>query len=158
MREAYTISARSKDTRTKIGAVLVKDKEVISQGYNGPPRGLKDDVQSRLERPNKYFWFEHGERNAIFNCARRGQATMDTQLYTMGVPCACCARAAIQAGVKEIIVHNMWQQHEKQIYREKWEESLKVSSEMLLEAGVKISVFEGTLGVKTILDGKIIEV
>ena len=70
---AHTVKKKSKDENTQIGAVIVgKDKEIVSTGYNSFPRGLDDNIKERQERPEKYFWFEHGERNAIYNAARIG--------------------------------------------------------------------------------------
>jgi dCMP deaminase len=63
---AEAVKEKSKDQRTKIGAVIVgKDNEIVSTGYNSFPRGIDDDVEERQQRPEKYFWFEHAERNAI---------------------------------------------------------------------------------------------
>jgi len=59
---------RSKDKSTHVGAVVVDDLNIVrSMGYNSFVRGINDDVPERQERPEKYFWFEHAERNAIYN-------------------------------------------------------------------------------------------
>jgi len=73
---AHQVKLKSKDENTQIGAVIVgKDKEIVSTGYNSFPRGIKDNKKERQERPEKYFWFEHAERNAIYNAARIGVST-----------------------------------------------------------------------------------
>ena len=65
---ANEVKNKSKDERTQIGAVIVgKNKEIVSTGYNSFPRGINDNLKERQERPEKYFWFEHAERNAIYN-------------------------------------------------------------------------------------------
>lgn len=70
---ANTVKLKSKDKYTQIGAVIVgKDGEIVSTGYNSFPRGLDDGLDYRQERPEKYYWFEHAERNAIYNAARIG--------------------------------------------------------------------------------------
>lgn len=158
MRHAYLISSKSKDTRTKIGAVLVKDRAVISEGYNGMPMGVDDCKCERLERPEKYFWFEHAERNSIYCCARYGTATAGSVMYTQGVPCADCTRAVIQAGIKQIVVHRQWEKYETEFYWEKWIESGKRSVQMLSEANIPVLRYDGVLGIKSMLDGKIVEV
>lgn len=161
MRHVYLISSKSKDQSTQIGAVVVKDGAVVSEGYNGICRGVCECPTrnvARLERPEKYFWFEHGERNAIYNAARRGIATEGTILYTQGVPCADCARGIIQAGIKEVHVHAQWGNASKARKEAKWAESSARSFTMFAEAGV--DVFEHdlpNLGVKTLLDGEIID-
>ena len=84
-----TVKLKSKDENTKIGAIIVgKYKEIVSTGYNSFPRGLKDNIRERQERPEKYFWFEHGERNAIYNAARIGVSTKGCTMYlSCGIPC-----------------------------------------------------------------------
>lgn len=158
MRHAYLIASKSKDSRTKIGAVLVRDRHVISEGYNGLPRGVCDCIPERMDRPEKYFWFEHAERNSIFVCARYGHATEGATMFTQGVPCADCTRAAIQAGISEIVVHKQWQDYEQKFGWEKWLESGKRSAAMLQEAGIPVRVYDGILGLKGMLDGKVIEI
>ena len=96
---AHTVKLKSKDESTQIGAVIVgKDKEIVSTGYNSFPRGINDKKKERQERPEKYFWFEHAERNAIYNAARIGVSTKGTTMYlSCGVPCSDCARGIINA-------------------------------------------------------------
>ena len=62
---AHTVKLKSKDENTQIGAVIVgKDKEIVSTGYNSFPRGLKDNLKERQERPEKYYWFEHDKETS----------------------------------------------------------------------------------------------
>jgi len=101
---AQLISTWSKDTSTKVGAVIVDDvRNVRATGYNGVCRGCSDDVAERFERPTKYFWVEHAERNAIYAAARRGESLEGCTLYCNHSPCADCARAIIQSGIKTIV-------------------------------------------------------
>lgn len=105
----YLVSTKSKDKTTHYGAVVVgPDNEVRSVGYNSFPRDINDDVLSRQERPEKYFWIEHAERNAINNAALVGIPLKGCKLYTNGIPCAECARSIIQSGIKEVIVDIRW--------------------------------------------------
>ena len=71
MELAKLVATWSKDTSTKTGAVIVgPDKEIRATGYNGFVRGVDDDVFERFERPTKYDFFEHAERNAVYTaCA-----------------------------------------------------------------------------------------
>ena len=134
---AHTVKLKSKDVNTQIGAVIVgKDKEIVSTGYNSFPRGINDNISSRQERPEKYFWFEHGERNAIYNAARIGVSTKGTTMYlSCGVPCADCARGIINAGIVRIFC-------EKGGGGAKGFESSERSWEMLDEAGVKVCFYD----------------
>jgi dCMP deaminase len=131
---AEMIKEKSKDKYTKIGAVIVgKDNEIVSTGYNSFPRGIDDSQSSRQERPEKYYWFEHAERNAIYNAARIGVSTKGCRMYlTCGVPCSDCARGIINSGIVEIFV----QRNDK--LSAKWEESANRSLEMFDEAGVQV--------------------
>lgn len=128
-------ATRSKDQSTNIGAVIVgPDNEQVSSGYNSFPQGLDDHVPERHERPEKYFWFEHAERNAIFTAARRGAALKGCKMYlNCFVPCTDCARAIIQVGIKEVILgvgHRSTQV--------RWLEAAIRSLEMFQEAGVTV--------------------
>ena len=68
---ANLVAKKSKDQSTQIGAVIVgPDNEIRSTGYNSFPKGLNDDLQERQERPEKYYWIEHAERNALYNASQ----------------------------------------------------------------------------------------
>lgn len=103
---AEHVSIKSKDRSTKVGAVIVgPDNEVLSLGWNGFPRGVGDDPEwydNRYNRPDKYEWTEHAERNAIFNAARHGIALRGSTMYTTHAPCASCARAIVQSGITSV--------------------------------------------------------
>jgi len=139
MTMVYLAAMRSKDAATHIGAVIVDDRNVVrSTGYNSFVRGIDDAVPERQERPEKYFWFEHAERNAIYSAGRDLQGCC---MYTNGIPCMDCARGVVQAGIKEVIVDKNWDDDNA----EKWAEEAKRSRQMFLEAGVKFRYWEGKL-------------
>ena len=99
------VAARSKDPHTQIGCVIAGPAhEIRSTGYNSLPRGIRDDVPERLERPTKYLWMEHAERNAIYNAARCGTPLEGCTLYVEIMPCMDCARALVQAGIRAVII------------------------------------------------------
>lgn len=135
---AHQIKLKSKDRHTKIGAIIVgTDNEIVSTGYNSFPRGIRDDVDLRQERPEKYYFFEHAERNAIYNAARIGVSTKDCTMYlTCGIPCADCARGIINAGIRRIVV-----EEEGEPVSDKWSEHAERSLIMFHEAGVVIDYF-----------------
>jgi len=134
---ASVVAEKSKDRSTKVGVVIVgPEKEVRSTGFNGFPRGIDDDIEERHERPIKYEWTEHAERNAIYHAARIGVSLNGCSMYFNyePVPCTVCARAIIQAGITRLIG-----------YRNRpfpgigyWPTSLETAKEMLNEAGVEI--------------------
>lgn len=101
------VSKKSKDRSTKVGAIIVgPDHQIVSTGFNGFPIGVNDDVEERHQRPAKYDWTEHAERNAIYLAARKGTPLEGCTLYLMysPAPCVRCARGIIQVGIKEIVV------------------------------------------------------
>ena len=139
---AKLVATRSKDPNTHIGAVIVgPDNEVLSTGYNSFPRGINDDVPERSERPEKYFWFEHAERNAIYNATLMGVSLNNCRMYANASPCMDCARGIVQSGIKELIVDSQGYVADP----EKWDDHFKRSFEMFDEAGVKIRKWEGKI-------------
>ena len=138
IRIADQVKLKSKDVFTQIGAVIVgKDKEIVSTGYNSFPRGISDNEFERQERPEKYFWFEHAERNAIYNAARIGVATKGCTIYiSSALPCADCTRGIINAGIVKVVCKRAPATDQK-----KWKESFERSKIMLIEAGVDVAYY-----------------
>jgi len=132
---ARLVATRSKDQSTKIGAVIVgPDNEVVSTGYNSFPRGLNDDLPERQERPEKYLWIEHAERNALYNALRHGASGLKGyRIYlSCHIPCTDCARGIIQSGIAEVILGKT-SSHSK-----KWQEQAEKSAQMFKECGVHV--------------------
>lgn len=101
--EAFFVSGKSKDWSTKCGCVVTsKDHDGLVRGWNDHPRGVADSIDRR-ERPAKYLWTEHAERNAIYNAARIGVSLKGARIYVNRVPCPDCARAIVQAGITELV-------------------------------------------------------
>ena len=97
---------RSKDPNTQVGACIVsRDNKILSMGYNGFPIGCSDDdfPWEREGEPldNKYFYSTHSELNAILNY--RGGSLEDTKIYVTLFPCNECAKAIVQAGIREVV-------------------------------------------------------
>ena len=133
---AEQVKLKSKDQSTQIGAVIVGvDNEVLSTGYNSFPRGMDDSKQERQERPEKYFWFEHAERNAIYNAARIGVSLKNSKIFiTSGLPCMDCARGIVNSGITTVYCKKVCTTKNK----EKWVESQTKSLQLLNECGVKV--------------------
>ncbi len=137
---ANVIAKKSKDIHTNIGAVIVgKDKEIVSSGYNSFPRGINDDIPERLERPEKYFWMEHAERNAIYNAARIGVSTKGCTIYlSHWFPCVECARAIVNSGITTLYCDVLIPEEKSTTYSE----SFKRSKLVLAEGGVEIIYYK----------------
>ena len=130
------ISDWSKDKNKKVGAVIVdSDNIVLSMGYNGIPRGCDDTNECRYERPTKYLFTEHAERNAIYHAARHGVSLKGCKMYVTLFPCADCARAIIQSGITKIIAP------EPNLEHEVWGEHFKAAIQMMEEAKIQITLF-----------------
>jgi dCMP deaminase len=133
MRLALHIAEWSKDRSTKVGCVIVGPaNEVRAIGYNGFPRNINDGEQSRHERPLKYSWTEHAERNAIYNAARIGVPLESCRMYLPWFPCMDCARAIVQSGIKELIAF------EPDLLHPKWGTDFQLAVTLFQEAGVSV--------------------
>ena len=101
--QCFLVSQRSIDPSTKCGSVIVsKDGRVLSQGYNGPLKGIDDSVVP-LERPDKYFHMIHAEENAILAYNGSFQDIEGSTIYITGSPCHKCLRMIIQKGIGKIV-------------------------------------------------------
>lgn len=139
---AHFVAKKSKDPSTKCGTVIVSpiDHSVLAIGYNGLPRGARDDVPERNERPTKYLWYEHSERNALYNAARRGVCLEGSTAYVSFFPCMDCARGLWQSGVVRVVNANVDTDPEK---HQRWLESRQNTIELFEEVGMEVCILEG---------------
>lgn len=127
---AKEVAGWSKDSGTQVGAVIVRpDRTVASIGFNGFPRGVEDRPENIVNRDTKLLRTIHAELNAIL------AAKEPLNGYSLFVwpfqPCAQCAAAIIQSGIKEVYCpYNDHMSHER------WSESFKAALQMFDEAGV----------------------
>ncbi len=103
---ALLSAQRSKDPGTQVGACIVgQDNKILSMGYNGMPIGCHDDempwARDGAPLDTKYLYVCHAELNAILNHGRSGLE--GAKVYTTLFPCNECAKAIIQAGIREVI-------------------------------------------------------
>ena len=112
---ALVVASRSNCSRRHVAAVIVKDQRIISTGYNGTPRGIKNCDEGGCPRcnsdvPSGHSLGEclcsHAEENSITQAAYHGIAVKDATLYTTYSPCLMCAKMIINAGIKEVVVRN----------------------------------------------------
>lgn len=136
---AHHIAEWSLDPNKKVGAVIVKDNRILSQGYNGFPSRVRH-LPERLQKPSKLDYIVHGEMNAITTAARMGHSLKDSTIYATFFPCPSCAGAIIQAGIKEIVTY-------KAPTDSSWSEKMKISLQMFHEAGIQIVYVEADRGI-----------
>jgi len=112
MNIAKVVASRSNCMKRHVAAVIVKDRRVISTGYNGTPRGLKNCDEGGCPRCNEFAeagarldecLCSHGEENALIQAAYHGISIKDAILYTTFAPCLMCAKMIINAGIKEVV-------------------------------------------------------
>jgi dCMP deaminase len=129
------VATWSKDPSTQVGAVTVgSKKEVLSQGFNGFPRNIKDTDERYNNRETKYKFVVHAEMNAIYNATYSGTSLDGATLYVYGLPiCSECAKGIIQVGIKKVVV-------EKSKELDNWNDSVKLSKAMFDEAGVDLII------------------
>ena len=134
------VKGLSKDPNTKIGAMIIdEDYTIRSIGYNGLPRKVNEAVALRHSRINeeKYYWYEHAERNALYNALRTHTDIRNCHmLLTCDIPCCDCARGIIQSMQKSVIIVSEGMGTGSNL---KWEQHAIRSSKMFAEAGVKVT-------------------
>ena len=100
------VSTASRAKVKRVGAVLVKDRNILSFGYNGTPSGFANTC----EGPDKKTLPEvlHAETNAIAKCAQSTQSSAGSTLYCTMSPCFECAKLIIQAGIKRVVYSDLY--------------------------------------------------
>ena len=138
---AELVSKRSTCIRRAVGAIIVKDKRILSTGYNGAPTGirhctevgcLREELNVPSGEKHELCRGIHAEQNAIIQAAFHGVSIKNADLFCTNLPCSICAKMLINAGIKKIY------------YKDGYADS--ISKDMLAEAGVKlIKVNSGNL-------------
>ena len=137
MRMAFLAASRSNCTRRKVGAVIVKDKNVLATGYNGPPSGtvhcdvvgcIRDELNVPSGERHELCRGLHAEQNAIIQAAVHGVSIKDAVIYVTTHPCVVCSKMLMNAQIREII------------YAQGYPDEL--SELMLLESDIKKRRFE----------------
>lgn len=135
MAMAKEVATWSKDPNTQVGAIAVGDKgQILSQGYNGFPRGIFDSADRLNHRETKYKFVVHAEMNVIYNATYSGVSLNGSKLFVYGLPvCNECCKGIIQVGIKEVYVAQ-----ECIDLRPHWFESWQQSLDMFNEVGIKV--------------------
>lgn len=87
--------------KRQVGALIVKDKMIISDGYNGTPAGFENDCEDENFKTKSYVL--HAEANAITKVAKSGNSSDGATLYVTTSPCIECAKLVIQAGIRRVV-------------------------------------------------------
>jgi dCMP deaminase len=106
MKMAIEWAALSHCTRKKVGALLVKDGMIISDGYNGTPSGFSNECED--EQGETHWYVLHAEANAILKVARSTNNAKDCTLYITLSPCKECCKLILQSGIHRIVYHQAY--------------------------------------------------
>ena len=113
-------------TRRQVGAILVKDRMIISDGYNGTPSGFENVCEDENGVTKPYV--PHAEANAITKVARSGNSSEGATLYITDSPCMECAKLIIQAGIARVVYRNEYR--------------ILDGVDLLRRAGIRVDKFE----------------
>ena len=113
MAQSHLLSLRSTCSRLSVGATIVKDKRIVSGGYNGSIKGDEHciDVGCKVVEGHCVRTI-HAEINAILQCSKFGVGTEGATIYVTHFPCLNCTKSIIQAGIKEICYANDYRNNE----------------------------------------------
>ena len=137
MKITQLVAERSTCLRRAVGAIIVKDKRILSTGYNGAPSGtqhcldigcLRAELKVPSGERHELCRGIHAEQNAIIQAAYHGVTVKGASLYCTNLPCSICAKMIINAGIKEIY------------YRSGYADPM--SQEMLQEAGIEVIQYD----------------
>lgn len=111
---ASTVSNRASCIRRQVGAVIVRDKQILATGYNGAPSGvthcedrpggcMRENLKVPSGERHELCYGAHAEVNAIAQAARNGTPIKDAKIYCTTMPCSMCAKSIINAGIIKVI-------------------------------------------------------
>jgi len=137
MKMAYLVSERSTCLRRKVGALIVKDNQIMSTGYNGAPKRvphcsqtgcLRQDSNIPSGQRHELCRGVHAEQNAIIQAAVNGVSIANGELYCTHQPCSICSKMLINAEIKTIIVSELYED--------------KLAKNLLEEASINVFHFD----------------
>ena len=134
---AKEIATWSKDPSTQVGAVAIGDKgEVLAQGYNGFPRGVKDLKERYENKDIKYRYVVHAEMNCIYNATYNGIGLDGATMYVWGLPlCNECAKGIIQVGIARVVSPKL------ETHLSRWKVSCLNAMDMLKEVEIEYDFY-----------------
>lgn len=95
--------------RKQVGAIIVKNRMIISDGYNGTPSGFKNCCED--DEGNTEWYVLHAEANAVLKCAASAQSTEGATLYITMSPCKDCSKLILQSGIKRVVYIEKYKDH-----------------------------------------------
>ena len=141
MEMAYLASTRSTCLRRQVGALIVRDNQIISSGYNGAPKHIRHCeitgcLREQLNVPSgerhELCRGVHAEQNAVIQAAINGSSIRDASLYCTNQPCVICSKILINAEIKTIYITESYED--------------KLAQELLAEAEVEMNIIDRNTG------------
>ncbi len=149
LKECYLHAQKSNHPTTKVGALLISGEKIILKGKNVLPEGVKERPE-RFEGENRHLYPNHAERDLIYAAAKIGLKTAKKTLVTPLHPCLQCANAIISSGISTVILH----QQKIERTRAGWQKEMIEAAKVLNEAGVRVILYNGTVGADSFMHGK----
>jgi dCMP deaminase len=143
--QAYQEATKSPDPSTQNGALLLRDTGIWEADCNRFPDGV-EYTPERWERPIKYEFIEHAERNVIFKAAKEGIKTDGLIMVCCWSACTDCARAIIQAGIKTLVRHKQASDKAVERVNDVFKDEYAIADMMFKEAGVEVIDYNGFIG------------
>jgi len=137
MELAELVATRSTCLRRQVGAVLVRDKHILTTGFNGAPAGMahcldigciRDEMKIASGTRQEICRAVHAEQNAIIQCALHGVSSQNSVIYVTHQPCTICTKILINAGVKRIVYKNSYPD--------------KFAQDLIREVGIKLEQWQ----------------
>ena len=113
--------------RRQVGALIVKDRMIISDGYNGTPSGFENICEDEDGVTKPYVL--HAEANAITKVAKSGNSSLGATLYVTASPCLECSKLIIQSGIRRVVYRDLYRLHD--------------GIDLLQRAGIEVEQVEG---------------
>lgn len=153
LQEAYLEAQDSRDPSTQNGAVIITPGgRILTKAANNFPDGVAE-TEDRWERPAKYFFIEHAERNAVLNLARSEHSALGKIMVCPWAACADCARAIVQSGISTLVRHRLANAPETTPAR--WDDSIVAGDAIMIEAGIQIIEVDPVAGYKLRRNGEL---
>ena len=140
LQKCFGLAVGSPDPSTQNAAIILPKFHTSVSGINQFPKGVQY-LPERWERPIKYRYIEHAERNAIYQAARCGVPLQDALMVCPWAACTDCARGIIQSGIKELITYK--KSHDNS--SKSWIPDIDIAFTMLREAGIIVTMYDGPL-------------
>ena len=152
MREAYSAARFSNDLSTQNGAIIVSpfDGEIVMEGFNHIPDKLSKP--ERFERPAKYDYTIHAERDVIYKAMNDGNIVEGWDMYCCWAACKECATTIAHAGIGRLFRH----EHKYHQAQECWKKSIEIGDSIMREMGVEIITLTGDVGAKILFNGEVV--